>query len=436
MPKKYLIGIDVGGTKIYGGLVSPCVEIVRTIKVATPPQASAGTILAVLYKLIKDILQESRVSLKDILGVGVAIPGVVDGNGKVVITPNISLTGTDLKKILVKKYKKRVMIGNDVNFGVLGECWLGAGRRANNIVGIFPGTGVGGGIIVQGRLLEGAQGAAAELGHVGVMANGPKCTCGNTGCLEALAGRWAIERDIRAAVKAGTKSMIVDICGRELKQIKSGALRKALQAKDPLVTGVIRNAAEALGSACVSFNHIFNPDVFIFGGGLIESCGDFILPVIEKMLAKDPFFKKLKIPQVLLSKLGDDAVMLGGVAAVRSQCEPGQLKDVSYYPKVQLVQAGKVMVRGKVYSGTFFIRADGKVKELVDSRLEESLEDICKKGPDILVIACGNGKKPAFSPKALKFLRKKKIAFFILPMVEAVRVYNTSEDRRTAFFLI
>ncbi|MBF0594091.1 MAG: ROK family protein [Candidatus Omnitrophica bacterium] len=438
MFKKYFIGIDVGGTKIYGGLVSPSGEIARTLKVPTPAKASAGAILAVLYQVIKELLKEENVPLKNVLGIGVAVPGVVDGNGKVVVTPNISLSGTDLKKILIKKYQTRVAVGNDVNFGVMGERWLGAARKANNVVGIFPGTGVGGGVIAGGRMVDGAQGAAAELGHMIVDPHGPACTCGNTGCLEALAGRWAIERDIRAAVKEGEKSLIVDIAGKELKQIKSGALKRALQAKDPLVTRVIKKSAESLGSACVSLNHIFNPEAFIFGGGLVESCGDYILPVIEKALKQDPFFARLNTPRVLQAKLGDDATMLGGVAAVRQDCDPKDLKDAPYYPKISLTPSRKVSVKGKVMTGAFYVRADGKVKDpgdMVPSYLTEAdLEEICRKGPEILLIACSVGKKTSLAAKALKFLRKKKIIFKVLPLSEAMKSYASSDERRTIFF--
>ena len=438
MFKKYFIGIDIGGTKIYGGLVSPSGKIARTVKVSTPSNARAGAILAALYQVIKDLRKEGNVPLKSIIGLGVAVPGVVDGNGRVVVTPNISLSGVDLKNILIKRYKTVVAVGNDVNFGLMGERWLGAAHKANNVVGIFPGTGVGGGVIAGGRMIDGAQGAAAELGHMIVDPNGPRCTCGNTGCLEALAGRWAIERDIRAAVKKGEKSLIVDIAGKELRQIKSGALKRALQAKDPLVTRVIRKSAEALGSACVSLNHIFNPEAFIFGGGVVESCGEHILPVIEKVLKQDPFFARLNSPRVLQAKLGDDAGMLGGVAAVRQECDPKDLKDSSYYPKIALTASQKVRVKGKLMPGAFFIRADGKVKEpgdITPSYLTESdLEVICRKGPEIFIIACAAGKKTSLAVKAAKFLKKKKIIPRALPLGEAVKLYSSSDDRRAILF--
>lgn len=440
MLKKYFIGIDIGGTKIYGGLVSPSGEIARSLKVPTPAEASAGVILAALDRVIKELLKEGDVPLRNVLGLGVAVPGVVDGNGRVVVTPNITLGGTDLKKILVKRYKTAVVVGNDVNFGVMGERWLGAARKADNVVGIFPGTGVGGGVIAGGRMMVGSQGAAAELGHMIVDPGGLPCTCGNNGCLEALAGRWAIERDIRAAVKKGETSLITDIAGKELRQIKSGALKRALQAKDPLVTRVVKKAAAALGSACVSLNHIFNPEAFVFGGGVIESCGEYILPVIEKALKQDPFFSRLKSPQVFQAKLGDDAAMLGAVAAVRSECDPKDLIDAPYYPKVRLTPSRKVYAKGKLMQGPFFIRADGKVKEpgdITPSYLTETdLEVICRKGPEILILACAAGKKTSLAAKATKFLRKKKIISRVIPLAEAVKLYTISDERRAVLFNI
>ncbi len=440
MQKKYFIGIDIGGTKIYGGLVSPSGEIERTAKVATPSHARAGAILAALFQVIQELYHDADVPLKSLLGLGVAVPGVVDAGGKVIVTPNISLSGVDLRKILVMKYKTKVAVGNDVNFGVLGERWLGAARKADNVVGLFPGTGVGGGVIAGGRLLAGAQGAAAELGHIIVHPGGPKCSCGNTGCLEALAGRWAIERDIRAAVKKGEKSLIVDIAGTQLRQIKSGALKRALQARDPLTQRVIKSAAEALGSACVSLNHVFNPEVFIFGGGVIEACGDYMLPVVEKALKKDPFFSRLEVPKVLQAKLGDEATMLGAVAAVRQECVSEDLIDAPYYPEIRMTPLKKIMVKGKVMTGSFFIRADGKIKEpgdMTPSYLTEGdLELLCRKGPEIVIVACAAGKITTLAEKAMKLLRKRKIVLRILPLAEALRLYSSSDDRRAILFNI
>ena len=435
---KFFIGIDIGGTKIYGGVVSPSGDIVRTLKTSTPFQASSVVVLGALHQAIAELMKDAGVSRADLLGIGVAVPGVVDPEGRVVVTPNIRLGGVDLKKILIKKYRVLVAVGNDVNLGVLGEHWLGAAHRASNVVGLFPGTGVGGGVIVDGRFMAGAGGAAAELGHMMIDPDGPACTCGNTGCLEAFVGRWAMERDIRAAVKKGEKSVITELAGKDLKQIKSGAFKKALEARDPLVMRVVQRAAEALALACVSINHVFNPQMFLFGGGVIESFGERILPVVENAIRKDPFFSKLTPPKGVYSKLGDDAVMLGAVAAVRQSCAPADQKDAPYYPKLRVTPSGRVMVNRSAHQNTFYVRADGKVREpgdVIVSRLTDGdLEEICKKGPEVFIVASARGKVCGFTPKALKFLRKKHILLHKFPLAAAVRAYAASDDRRAILF--
>ncbi len=437
--EKYFIGIDVGGTKVYGGLVTPAGAVAAQHKEATPPKAGPKEVLEVIEKLVRELLKAGGVPFKSVIGLGVAVPGIVDNTGRVVVTPNIGLSGMDLKKVLEKKYKVRVVVGNDVNFGVMGEKWLGAGRKAQNIIGIFPGTGVGGGVIVKGDFVTGHQGAAAELGHMCVDPKGPLCTCGNAGCLEAVVGRWAIERDIRAAVRKGEKSIITDLSGQKFTQIKSGTIAKALKAKDPVVTRIVAHAAETLAAACVSLNHVFNTEVFIFGGGMIEACGDFFLPRIEKALKKDPFFKDLQTPKVLVAKLGDDAGMLGAVAAVRQGLD---LKAITgaYYPKLRLLASGKVAVNATLIEKPFYVRADGKLKEpdeFVPPHITSDLvEELTKKGPDALFIAVGKNKRLTFSPKAARYLKKKKIAAYILPLARVVKAYNLSEERKAVFFYL
>ena len=436
---KYFIGIDVGGTKVYGGLVTPAGTIAAQHKEPTPLKASPRQILDVVDRVVGELLKARALTLRSILGLGIAVPGIVDNMGRVVITPNIDLTGTDLKKILEKKYKVRVAVGNDVNLGVLGEKWLGAGRKAQNIIGIFPGTGVGGGIIVKGDFLTGHQGAAAELGHMCVNPKGPQCTCGNTGCLEAVVGRWAVERDIRDAVKKGSRTIITELVGEKLEQIKSGMLAKALKAKDPLVTRVMARAADTLAGACVTLNHVFNTEVFIFGGGVIEACGDFILPRIERALKKDPFFKDLQTPKVLAAKLGDDAVILGAVAAVRQGADLKALSS-AYYPRIKIMPSGKVSINAILIDKPFYLRADGKLKEpeeFVPPHITNDLvEELTKKGPDTLFIAMGKKKRLVFSPKATRYLKKKKITARLLPVRQAIKAYNACEERKAVFFYL
>jgi glucokinase len=207
-----------------------------------------------------------------------------------------------------------VRLGNDVNLGLLAERCFGAARGIDDALGVFVGTGVGGSVLAGGRLLLGQQGAAAELGHMVMDPDGPLCSCGNRGCLEAYAGRWAIERDIRLAVRRGEKTILKKLTDGRLKMIKSRLLRKALKRNDRLTERVMRSASLALGHACVSLRHIFDPKVIIFGGGVIGACGGFMLPLIARCLRQDPFFRRLKPCRLVISELGDDAVLLGAAA--------------------------------------------------------------------------------------------------------------------------
>ena len=149
--------------------------------------------------------------------------------------------------------------------------------------------------------------------------NGPLCHCGNRGCLEALSSRWAIERDIRALIKVGRKSVIPVLTEGKLSMIKSRVLKEALAQNDGVVKLVLTKVSGHLGKAAVSLNHIFNPQAIVFGGGPIKACGHFMLPIIAETLREDPFFKKFNSCRILQSKLGDDAVPLGAVRLVQTR---------------------------------------------------------------------------------------------------------------------
>jgi glucokinase len=320
MKNKFFIGVDVGGTKILSGLVTGEGDILTRAKVSVEPKSDPDQVLKTISSLIAEVLDAEKRKAEDLSGIGVGIPGIIDDKkDKILTTPNIDLSGFPLKRELEKKLSVPVYLGNDVNLGLLGEKWLGAGKNADYIVGIFPGTGVGGAIIINGRLFTGSQGLAAEIGHMIIDPQGPMCSCGNRGCLEALAGRWAIERDIRQAVKDGEKTFVLELVDGDLSAIKSKILKKALSKGDPLVTKIMKKASEALGTACISLRHLLNPELIILGGGMIEACDDFILPIVIKISESDPFFSKLDHCEIVKSRLEDDAVILGAVALAREK---------------------------------------------------------------------------------------------------------------------
>ncbi len=294
-------------------------RIINRIKISTPKKVKPKDIYVCILDSIDELIRASGVRPAQIKGIGLGIPGIVDThNADILAAPNIHLTGYPLSRYLKRKFRLPVAMGNDVNCGLLAEAWLGAAKGLSDVAGVFPGTGVGGAVISSGRLLLGKQGAATELGHMIMDVHGPLCHCGNHGCLEALASRWAIERDIRALIKSGRKSVVAALNHGKLAPIKSRVLKESLAKKDGVVTHVLTKAAGHLGQASISLNHIFNPQAIVFGGGVIKACGDFMLPIIRTTMLKDPFFKKFNTCRIIQSQLGDDAVPLGAVRLVQT----------------------------------------------------------------------------------------------------------------------
>jgi glucokinase len=314
MKNKYYAGIDIGGTKIAAILATSTGKIISRIKSSTPNDAAPQKLVRIISDLLEEMLDAKNLTKKKLSGIGIGIPGIIDQEGKIIRTPNLRLSGAKLQKQLEKKLKINCFLGNDVNLGILSEKWLGAAKKAKNAIGLFIGTGIGAGIIADNHLVTGSHGAAAEIGHMIIQNNGPKCSCGNTGCLEALAGRWAIERNIRQEIKKGKKTIITKLLNKKSDNIKSRFLRKALQLHDPITSAILQDAAKQIGIACISIRHIFDPEMIILGGGVIEACGDFILPIVRKTVQKDNFFPETFGCEITLSKLGDDAVCLGAVA--------------------------------------------------------------------------------------------------------------------------
>lgn len=312
----YYIGVDVGGTKIAAALVDAQGRIISRTKTATPRRVKPKDIYASIIESIDEVAREAGAA-STIKGIGLGVPGIVDTEkDHILAAPNINLTGFPLSAHLKSRYRISIAMTNDVNAGLLGEAWMGAAKGLKHVVGLFPGTGVGGAAIINGQLLLGFQGAATELGHIIIDVKGPLCHCGNHGCLEALASRWAMERDFRAAIKSGRRSVLTQLTDGKLTVIKSRVIKEALGKNDAVVKSVVTRAAEHLGKASISLNHTFNPQAIVFGGGVIKACGDFMLPIIQRVLTADPFFKKFNACRILPSKLGDDAVLLGAVRLV------------------------------------------------------------------------------------------------------------------------
>ena len=189
--------------------------------------------------------------------------------------------------------------------------------KPNDVIGIFIGTGIGGGLIVNRKLYGGFNRTAAEIGHMVIEVEGPKCGCGNRGCIEALASRTAIFRRIQTAVKDGQKTVLTEMLGSDLKDMRSGDLRKAIRQGDKFVEKVVEEAAEYIGIATANLINIINPQTVVLGGGVIEALEDEIMSIIVETANDYAFAGSMKNVEIIASKLGDNAGITGAAVLAR-----------------------------------------------------------------------------------------------------------------------
>lgn len=442
------LGVDVGGTKIQASLVESSGTVLNREKAATPRDTSPDAVVAEIQRVMETVLKKQSMRAADLTAIGIAVPGVVDPPaGRIVVTPNMNLDGVPLGILLQERYKVPVVLGNDCNLGALGESWLGSARNADSAMSILVGTGIGGGFVRRGKLWRGAREAAGEIGHLVMQIGGPLCGCGNRGCFEALASRSAIERDLREAVAAGRKTVLTELLQGDLSLIRSGVLRDALAAGDELVREVLGRASEILGHTCVSVRHLIDPQVIVLGGGVVEACSDFIMPIVEGIIAADRLPGARDGGHVVLSALGDNAVVLGAVALARAKVGRNPFKqrnrERAHAPKLTWKPAGEVTVQGKSYDEDIYVLVDGDVKKRKKALAQapggevhligpQELERACKGGPALLYIGTGPCGQPALSEAAERYLKQRLIQWEALPTPQAIEAYNRSPRRRAA----
>ncbi len=321
-PARYVIGMDLGGTKILAAVVNKRGRIQGEAKTKTRPDEGPEAILKRMAAVARQAARNAQVDWSAIQGMGVGAPGPLNPEtGIVHHAPN--LPGWDevpLAPRLSKLLGIPVFLENDVNLGTLGEHVLGAGRGTKDMVGIFVGTGVGGGLILGGKLRSGHRHAAAEVGHMVVLAGGPVCGCGKQGCLEALASRTAIERDIRTALNTGRESLVPGL-GQGDEPLTSGILAKAFRQGDPLVTEVLSRAQWYLGLLTASIVNLIDPEMVVLGGGLVEAMGEEFLEPIRQT-ARQHFIQQADADQVQIvaARLGDHAGVLGAAVLAWQRC--------------------------------------------------------------------------------------------------------------------
>lgn len=315
---EYIVGVDLGGTKILSGVFTQQLKPLGKNKSSTKSERGPDAVIERIARSVKDVVDECDLTLKQIKGIGVGAPGAVDPeSGRVIFAPNLKWEDVHLQEELEKHLGIPVFVENDCNACTLGVYEAELDGKPKHVLGIFLGTGIGGGLILDGKLYSGFNRTAGEIGHMVIEVGGPKCGCGNKGCFEALAGRGSLFRKIQTLVKAGEKTVLTEMLGNNLDDMRSGDLRKALRKGDKLVAKVIEEAAEYTGIAVANLINILNPEYVVLGGGVIEQLEDEMMAIIVETAKDYAMPGTTKGIQIIASKLGDDAGITGGAVLAR-----------------------------------------------------------------------------------------------------------------------
>jgi glucokinase len=314
------VGVDLGGTKILAGVFGPQLRLLQTAKLSTKSSRGFDSVVDRIARCVRDAVDEADMNLKQVQAIGIGAPGAVDSEtGDVIFAPNLQWKDAPLREELEKQLGIPVFVENDCTACTLGVHEVELKGRTRNLLGVFLGTGIGGGLILDGRVHRGFNGTAGELGHMVLQVGGPKCGCGNNGCFEALASRTALFREIQQRVKAGEKTVLTEMLGDGLNDLKSGDLRKALRKGDKLVEKVVESAAEYTGIAIANLINILNPEIVVLGGGVIDALEDEMMSIITETALDYAMPGTVKGVEIIASKLGDNAGITGGAVLARAR---------------------------------------------------------------------------------------------------------------------
>lgn len=310
----YIITIDLGGTKILSALLNMKAEIILRNKISTNSGNGRHAIVKSLVEAVKTLLAESKVNIKKVKAICLGIPGSVDPvQGKIGTAPNLGISNFLIRDALKKHFPIPVLIENDVNLAALGIKEFELNNESKNAIVVYVGTGIGGALILNGKLYYGSNYFAGEIGHIKIKKGGPTCGCGGKGCFETVASRTAIVREIQKEMKQGRRSVLKEIVPRG-KQIKSKSLAQAVLKNDKLVIKHVLIASDVIGNTLANITNLLNLDLIVLGGGVIEALGDFMLPKIKDSFKKAALKDLSKNTKILYTKLGDQAALMGGVA--------------------------------------------------------------------------------------------------------------------------
>jgi len=317
--KKYSIGVDLGGTNIVSAIVNYQGKVVNRLKVPTLTERGKEATIKRIIETIHENIIQSTIAIDDIRGIGIGAPGPLDvKRGIINFAPNLpGWRDVPLRKILEDEFNMKVVLENDANAAAWGEMCFGAGQGVDNLVCFTLGTGIGGGIIIDGKIYHGNNYGAAELGHMTVNKDGPRCNCGNYGCLEAYSSATGIKNRIINRIREGIKSKFLNFDDSRLfESLRLKLIFKTARKGDKLTKSVVEEAISYLGIAIANIANILNPEMVVLVGGITNE-GDKLLIPLKREVRKRAFYSNYKSLKIVIGKLGGNAGVLGAAALLR-----------------------------------------------------------------------------------------------------------------------
>ncbi len=321
---RYIVGVDLGGTNVVVGAMSADgASQFAMHTIPTRAELGADSVVERMVQLIERVIAETRAatgaSRDRFLGVGIGSPGPLDRKrGLVIFTPNLGWRDFPLRDRVQDGVKLPATLDNDANCATLGEWWIGAAKGARDVVGLTIGTGIGGGLILDGRLYHGASDVAGELGHATIDSTGRRCGCGNYGCLEAYASGPAIAERAREALAGGEESIMPAMVQGDLAKLTAALVYEAARRDDDLALHVVRETARFLGAGVANLLNIFNPEVVVLAGGVTQA-GDALFEPLRAEVRRRAFKPAVDACRIVPGALEGTAGVVGAVATFLQQ---------------------------------------------------------------------------------------------------------------------
>lgn len=314
----YVGALDIGGTKTLAGLLDPRGRLVARKRIETLAASGVEAVIERVVTVMREVMDEACVSVDLLAGIGCSVPGPLDSElGVVIFSPNLGWRDVPLVAMLQERLGAPVKIEDDARCAALGEARYGAARGARNAVYVTISTGIGGGVVIDGRIYRGSHGFAGEIGHMTLEANGPPCSCGNSGCFESLASGTAIAARARQAVLHGDETMLVRFRDEPQRLTAEQVVQAAIEG-DTVATRVLETVGDYIGIGLAAVTTAFDPQMIVLGGGVVRE-SNLLLQRARASFAARALYPLGSLVRVLPAELGEDSALWGAAALLNEQ---------------------------------------------------------------------------------------------------------------------